>query len=86
MRQHHGEPVYTNAYQRIIRRGLVRWFEKQRKNKEYARFNRVLQEVHEQLPGERGLNKAAFSLCFEGGCVGLSYFLVCGHGPFTAKW
>ncbi|CAJ1416719.1 unnamed protein product, partial [Effrenium voratum] len=31
------------------RRGLVRWFEKQRKNKEYARFNRVLQEVHEQF-------------------------------------
>ncbi|CAK9118523.1 unnamed protein product [Durusdinium trenchii] len=31
------------------RRGLVRWFEKQRKNNEYGRFNRVLQEVHQQF-------------------------------------
>ncbi|CAL1169150.1 unnamed protein product [Cladocopium goreaui] len=31
------------------RRGLVRWFEKQRKNSEYGRFNRVLQQVHQQF-------------------------------------
>lgn len=33
------------------RRGMVRWFERQRKNKEYGKFNRVLQEVHKQRHG-----------------------------------
>ena len=33
------------------RRGLVRWFEKQRKNSEYGKFNRVLRQVHQQSLG-----------------------------------
>ena len=30
----------------------MRWFEKQRKQSEYGRFNRVLQQVHQQFFGE----------------------------------
>eukprot|EP00439_Symbiodinium_sp_Y106_P005937 s4972_g1.t1 len=50
------------------RRGLVRWFEKQRKGKEYGRFNRVLQEVHQQF-STIDSSSAVDTSHFEWGCV-----------------